>query len=536
MAKLSNIQEAKEFVQANKQALSEMGFSGKEVEKIFADIVKSLDNQRRLNSENLEIYKQATQQARIEAQALKEKTKVQKKANDEAKKGIEEQIKAHTKNIKKIGDTASSIVKNIPLIGDTFGSIIDDISSDYQKFFKESIEQQSKDKSKDAASNLQAGLSGGAKAGAAALGAGLLFAGKQAFDTMTSLGLDFSQTLGLNLQIFFGKELEAITNEFGSINDSSLRLVGSMKLFSVFTGTSTEDLAKSVGLMAATSDLTNEQLMSQIKITKQMAQQAGIPIKNIMSDVAQNTEFFAKFSKDGGQNIFEAATQARKLGISLSEVSKISESLLDFETSIEKQLEAQVLLGRNINTDRARQLAFAGDTEGLLKEVTRLAGSEAEFNKMNFLQREALAGAIGLSVEELTKLVRKENEAKEASNSFFNATVGIVAALGGALGLLIGGLTGGAGFARMAGFGLAGVGVGASIGTLASAISAPGFQTGGIIEGDGLFRGGEAGPEVIAPIPGEGVNVDMSETNALLRQLISSSDRQVNKLADIGTS
>ena len=34
----------------------------------------------------------------------------------------------------------------------------------------------------------------------------------------------------------------------------------------------------------------------------------------------------------------------------------------------------------------------------------------------------------------------------------------------------------------------------------------------------------------------EGVNVDMSETNALLRQLISSSDRQVNKLADIGTS
>ena len=76
MAKLSNIQEAKEFVQANKQALSEMGFSGKEVEKIFADIVKSLDNQRRLNSENLEIYKQATQQARIEAQALKEKAKV----------------------------------------------------------------------------------------------------------------------------------------------------------------------------------------------------------------------------------------------------------------------------------------------------------------------------------------------------------------------------------------------------------------------------------------------------------------------------
>ena len=36
----------------------------------------------------------------------------------------------------------------------------------------------------------------------------------------------------------------------------------------------------------------------------------------------------------------------------MSAVSSITESLLDFETSIEKSMEASMLLGRSINTDK----------------------------------------------------------------------------------------------------------------------------------------------------------------------------------------
>ena len=90
----------------------------------------------------------------------------------------------------------------------------------------------------------------------------------------------------------------------------------------------------------------------------------------------------------------------------MSAVASVTESLLDFETSIEKSMEASMLLGRSINTDRARMLAIQGDQAGMMKEILKQVGGEAEFNKMNVLQRRALAESIGVNVEQLSRLVR----------------------------------------------------------------------------------------------------------------------------------
>ena len=82
------------------------------------------------------------------------------------------------------------------------------------------------------------------------------------------------------------------------------------------------------------------------------------------------------------------------MGVNLGEVENITESILNFESSIESQMKASVLLGRTINLDRARQLAFAGKQSEMMDEVLKQVGSEAEFNKMNFIQRKAVADAV----------------------------------------------------------------------------------------------------------------------------------------------
>ena len=101
-----------------------------------------------------------------------------------------------------------------------------------------------------------------------------------------------------------------------------------------------------------------------------------------------------------------AGTAARKLGLDMSAVASITDSLLDFESSIEASMEASMLLGREINTDRARMLAIQGDQEGMMEEVLRQVGGEAEFNKMNVLARRSLAKSVGVNVEQLSRLVR----------------------------------------------------------------------------------------------------------------------------------
>ena len=69
-------------------------------------------------------------------------------------------------------------------------------------------------------------------------------------------------------------------------------------------------------------------------------------------------------------------------------------------------MEASMLLGRAINTDRARMLAIQGDQAGMMKEILKQVGGEVEFNKMNVLQRRALAQSVGVNVEQLSRLVR----------------------------------------------------------------------------------------------------------------------------------
>ena len=71
-------------------------------------------------------------------------------------------------------------------------------------------------------------------------------------------------------------------------------------------------------------------------------------------------------------------------------------------------MEAEVLLGKNLNLDKARQLSLAGDLEGLQKEILKNVGSEAEFNAMNVVQRQALAKSLGMNVADLGKMVAGE--------------------------------------------------------------------------------------------------------------------------------
>ena len=78
---------------------------------------------------------------------------------------------------------------------------------------------------------------------------------------------------------------------------------------------------------------------------------------------------------------------------------------MDFENSIAKEVEASVLIGRQLNLQKAREAALTGDISSAMKEVVKQVGSEEEFNKLNLIQRKALADSIGVSVSEMGKLV-----------------------------------------------------------------------------------------------------------------------------------
>ena len=403
---------------------------------------------------------------------------------------------------KKVGsfnktlDTVVDLVGKIPIIGDAFATAISPVAGFIRDAFAEGVGH---------AINSPKGIKGmgeGLKAMFAGVGikvaAGLLGIMTLLVARANNLGTVFKDTIQPSMLLFGGTVAEA-AEEFGHIDTLSFSTLASLKWHEKLTGLTAANQIKIMGAMAATSDYSEEVLRSMMMAYKG----AGVPFKLIMDDVARNMKLMAEFGKDGGTNIMDAAKHARQLGINLDDVASISDSLLDFESSINAEMEASVIFGRSINLDRARQLNFAGEHSKMLDEIVRQVGSEAEFNRMNVIQRKKVAAAVGLTVSGLSKLVREEKAAEKSMAKTYLWTIAIATGIGGILGMIAGATRNtvlsmkgiGVGGAAGAGIGL-GIGLIASAGIAASRetpefASLPSGRAASLQSGAGIFHGGE---------------------------------------------
>ncbi len=177
-------------------------------------------------------------------------------------------------------------------------------------------------------------------------------------------------------------------------------------------------LVNAFGNLSGQSMETGENMVSAMGATARMK---GVLPSQAMKDMAAATEAMAVYSKGTGENFANAAIQAAQLGISVADTSKMADTLLDFETSIEKELEASAMLGKNINLQRARELAYAGDLEGMTKEILNQVG---EFPDDPY-QQKALADALGIGVAELKQMVANQ-ENLNTSTGKLEQTYGMV--------------------------------------------------------------------------------------------------------------
>jgi hypothetical protein len=199
--------------------------------------------------------------------------------------------------------------------------------------------------------------------------------------------------------------LESLSKEFGGINNVSSQIQISTSLISKNMGISGDEAATLIGAFSRINGNTKDIALDMIKTTQQFAKQNGLIPAKLLGDLAKNTELFAKYAKDGGDNIIRAAGFAQKLGIELSDIEKIQSSLLDFETSIANELELSAMLGRNINLDRARGLFFAGKIEEATKETLNVIGGIEAFNAMDPISKQKTADLLGVQVSQLQQML-----------------------------------------------------------------------------------------------------------------------------------
>ena len=101
----------------------------------------------------------------------------------------------------------------------------------------------------------------------------------------------------------------------------------------------------------------------------------------------------------------KAASEAKELGLNLEQVDKIAGSLLDIESSIAAEFEAEVITGKQLNLERARFFALTNDLEGLTKEIANNEEIISSFAGATRIEQEAIAGALGMSRQQMADMV-----------------------------------------------------------------------------------------------------------------------------------
>jgi hypothetical protein len=135
--------------------------------------------------------------------------------------------------------------------------------------------------------------------------------------------------------------------------------------------------------------------------------------KDILREVSKASATIKLSLGGSAEAVAEAAVQAKQFGLNLEQADKIAQSLLQFESSIENELSAELLLGKDLNFEKARQLSLNNDIAGAAEEIAKQVGTSADFANMNAIQQEAIAKAAGLTKDELAQsLMDREALAK----------------------------------------------------------------------------------------------------------------------------
>jgi hypothetical protein len=209
---------------------------------------------------------------------------------------------------------------------------------------------------------------------------------------------------------------KSIGSAFSSIDIANTSLVSDITLLSKQMGITSDrsvGFLKTIGGIKGQSAVANKNMLG---LAGASAKAYGVGLDDVMADVANASEEARMYAGKNADEMVRAAAQARQMGTTLDSMSRAAKGLLDFESSIQAELKASALIGKNINFNEARRLAF----QGKVVEANKLILDQAKkikFNQLNPIAQEAFAKAAGKTVKELQDMLEAETRIKDALNS-----------------------------------------------------------------------------------------------------------------------
>ena len=182
--------------------------------------------------------------------------------------------------------------------------------------------------------------------------------------------------------------------------------------------TLSSEQTEALKLYSAGQDKTLSRTVTNITALVKAYDKVEDPVKlqnSILLDIANTSaDVRAQYSKMP-MGLEKAVLKARQLGVSMDQVHKIGEGLLDIESSVGKELEYQLLSGQRLVkngkslTNAYREATLMGDADKSIDALNDILDSQKNvLDGTNMYAKKALADQMGISTKELQMMHEKK--------------------------------------------------------------------------------------------------------------------------------
>ena len=142
-------------------------------------------------------------------------------------------------------------------------------------------------------------------------------------------------------------------------------------------------------------------------VTKQFALsgKGALNMGDVLKEAGSASGALSLSLKGNPEALVKAAAGAKALGINLQQAEAIADNLLDFQSSIEAEMQAELLTGKQINLEKARMAALNNDMATLTEEIANNTEIQAAFSSGNRIQQDAISKSLGMSKDQVAKMI-----------------------------------------------------------------------------------------------------------------------------------
>lgn len=155
-------------------------------------------------------------------------------------------------------------------------------------------------------------------------------------------------------------------------------------------------------------DLLKTQTLQVLEMNKQKG--LHMSVKQVQDAIGKTSKALQLTFKGSTKELTKQVMSVKALGANMQTANQIASSMLDFEGSIAAELEAELLLGKEINIEKARQFALQGDMGKMSEEVLKNEAIMEAFNTKNVIAQEAAAKVLGLNRDQLAEMIQEQKK------------------------------------------------------------------------------------------------------------------------------